>query len=211
MRPVACMISPTFDAGSASIQQWVSQAREAARAGLELVQVRQPGLDGGELLTIVRECVQAVASYTTRVIVNDRLDVALMASAHGVHLRGDSFAARRARRLTPPGFLIGRSVHTAPEAREVTAAGGLDYLMFGTTFPTTSKPGRVAAGVEQLAAVAASVSLPVLAVGGITLDRIPAVAASGAAGVAAINMFADTSVSDTAAQLRRRWLNASNL
>ena len=80
--------------------------------------------------------------------------------------------------------------NAAAEAAAVTADGGLDYLMFGTTFATASKPGREAAGVEALAAVCAATSLPVLALGGVTTERFGDVARSGADGFAAIGLFA---------------------
>jgi thiamine-phosphate diphosphorylase len=86
-------------------------------------------------------------------------------------------------------FLIGRSVHSAAEAIEVSRAGGLDYLMFGNVFETASKPGREAAGLERLAEVAQATPLPVLAVGGITAARAALVARAGASGFAAISMF----------------------
>lgn len=122
-------------------------------------------------------------------VVNDRLDVALAAGAHGVHLRADSFAAPQARGCAPSPFLIGRSVHSVAEAADASAAGGLDYLVFGTVFPTPSKPGLPAAGVAGLAAVAAATTLPVLAVGGVTERQAGQVMSAGAAGIAAISMF----------------------
>ena len=168
----------------------VASVAAAARGGVHLVQIRQHSLDGGPLMSLVRASIQALAGTQTRLVVNDRLDVALAAGAHGVHLRGDSTAASRVRAITPCGFLIGRSVHTAAEAVSVSSAGGLDYLVFGTTFPTTSKPGRQAAGVEALAEVCAATALPVLAVGGVTPANFAEVARSGAAGFAGIGLFA---------------------
>jgi thiamine-phosphate diphosphorylase len=125
------------------------------------------------------------------VLVNDRLDVALAAGAHGVHLRSDSMPASRARSLAPIGFLIGRSVHTRAEAVAVCGAGGLDYLLFGPVFATASKPGQAPAGVDALADVAAAVSVPVLAVGGMTADTSTRLAGTASAGFAAIGWFAD--------------------
>jgi thiamine-phosphate pyrophosphorylase len=92
----------------------------------------------------------------------------------------------------PRGFLVGRSVHDVASARTATEAGGLDYLIFGSVFATASKPGRSPAGLDALAAVAAATPLPVLAVGGVTAERIPAVSRAGAMGIAAIGLFADS-------------------
>ena len=128
----------------------------AVDAGIDWVQIREPDLPAAELYEVVRHAVAEVSASVsgagsaarTRIIVNDRLDVALAAGAHGVHLRGTSFDASRARvmvlaRAASEGggerdFLIGRSVHSVDEAVavEAEAAGGLDYLIFGTMFPT---------------------------------------------------------------------------
>ena len=94
------------------------------------------------------------------------------------------------RALVPRPFVIGRSVHSREEAVAVSAAGALDFLIFGTVFESASKPGRPAAGVEALREVTTATSLPVLAVGGMTRERWPEVHAVGAAGFAAISLFA---------------------
>jgi thiamine-phosphate diphosphorylase len=161
----------------------------AARAGVHLVQVRERDLDGGPLMRLVQQCVSAVQSTRTRIIVNDRLDVALSARAHGVHLRGDSMAAARVRSMAPPGFIVGRSVHAREEAIEVAADGSLDYLIFGAVFPTASKPARPPAGLKALADVAAVTPIPVLAVGGITAATAAGLGQTSAAGFAAIGAF----------------------
>jgi thiamine-phosphate pyrophosphorylase len=168
----------------------VDGVRAAAGSGIHLVQVRARQLDGRALFELVRACIEAVHGTRTRVVVNDRLDVALAADAHGVHLRGDSFPAARARAIAPRGFLIGRSVNAAGEAEEASAEGAVDYLVFGPVFETASKPGKAAAGVGALSDVVAAATVPVLAVGGMTAGRIAEVVAAGASGYAAIGMFA---------------------
>jgi thiamine-phosphate pyrophosphorylase len=193
--PVICLITDRRrDAGN--VDATVERVRWAARAGVHLVQVRERNLDGGPLTALVRRCVEAVGGSRTRVLVNDRLDVALAAGAHGVHLRGDSMPAARVRQLCPPGFLLGRSVHARDEAVEAAAAGGLDYLLFGTVFTTLSKPGRAPAGPVALAHVVQASGVPVLAVGGLSPDNIGQVAAAGAAGFAAIGLLAAASEAD---------------
>ena len=166
----------------------------AAAAGVNLVQVRERDLEARDLRRLVGRCLEAVAGSPTRVLVNDRLDVALAAGAHGVHLRGDSMPASRARSLAPIGFLIGRSVHSVDEAVAVCTAGDLDYLMFGSVFATASKPGQMPAGVQALAQVAAAVTIPVLAVGGVTRETVSQLTDTGCAGFAAIGWFAHADV-----------------
>jgi thiamine-phosphate pyrophosphorylase len=184
----------------------VEQCREAASAGIDMIQVRERDLDGGPLASLVDDLVRLTRGTTTRVVVNDRLDVALACRADGVHLRGDSISPEAARSIAPPGFLIGRSVHDEREAK--AAAAHVDYLMAGTVFPTPSKPDLTEwLGVEGLARICRSVRVPVLAIGGITADRLPDVMAAGAAGIAAIGLFASPtrSLADVVGEARAAW------
>jgi thiamine-phosphate pyrophosphorylase len=165
----------------------IAQARDAVHAGVDLIQVRERDLATAALAALVTELVAMARGSTTRVVVNDRLDVALACGAHGVHLRSDSMSAADARRLSPGGFLVGQSVHTPGEA---TAAIGADYLIAGAVFATASKPETTRwLGLDGLRSIVAAVTVPVLAIGGVTIDRIDEIAAAGAAGVAAIGLF----------------------
>jgi thiamine-phosphate diphosphorylase len=200
--PVICMITGAV-AGEETPDNLIERVAAAAQAGVSLIQVRAHHLEAGALFDLVTRCVRAVHGTQSRIIVNDRLDVALGANAHGVHLRGDSVPARRMREVTPPGFLVGRSVHDLAHAVAATEDGGLDYLIFGTVFPSSSKPGHVAAGLEALDRVSAATSLPVLAVGGITAESVAAVSDAGAAGFAAISLFARTPVAGIESLVRQ--------
>ena len=165
----------------------MAHARDAVEAGVDLIQVRERDLDAAPLAALVSELLVVTRRTATRVLVNDRLDVALACRADGVHLRRDSIPTEAARRLAPGGFLIGRSVHTVEEA---TAAEAADYLIAGTVFETASKPaGHALLGVDGLSAIVRCVRTPVLAIGGVAAERIEAIAGSGAAGIAAIGLF----------------------
>src|SRR5262245_39608437 len=131
------MISDRRRFGDRGEDALVLAVAAAARAGVGLVQVRGRALDGRALVRLVSRCVEAARGTRTRVLVNDRIDVALAAGASGVHLRGDSVPAPRVRAITPPAFVIGRSVHSVDESRRVADEGGLDYLMFGTDRKST--------------------------------------------------------------------------
>ncbi len=177
----------------AGMSRLVAAVARAARAGVDLVQVRQPFLEGSDLLALTRNIVTATAASRMRTVVNDRADVAIAASAHGVHLPERGAPAARVRATVPDGFLIGRSVHSVAAAVEAEQHGGSDYLVFGSVFESTSKPaGHTAAGVKALHAVCEAVRLPVIAIGGITTQRIADVARAGAAGFAAIGLFMET-------------------
>jgi thiamine-phosphate diphosphorylase len=156
---------------------------------VDVIQIRERDLESRALADVTARVLAATRGSRTRVVVNDRADVAIAAGAHGVHLRGDSAAPHRVRAIVPPSFLIGRSVHSVAEAAAV--AGEVDYLIAGAVWATTSKPaGHPQIGCEGLAAIARAVRVPVLAIGGVTLERARDAALAGAAGVAAIRLFA---------------------
>ena len=167
-----------------------AQVFAAAAAGIDLVQVREPDLEAADLTRLMRSLLADNRHTATRLLVNDRLDVALATGAAGVHLKDRSFATAAARAVAPVGFLVGRSVHDASTA---VSAGIADYLVAGTVLPTVSKPLGVCLGWNGLAdVVKAAGNRPVLAIGGIDLPSIPLVAASCAAGLAAIGAFVPT-------------------
>lgn len=153
-------------------------------AGVEAVQVRARELPSGQLLAVVR-ALRRVITPPAVLIVNDRLDVALLCEADGVQLPEEGLPVEEARRFLGGGRLLGRSVHSVAAARQAAAAG-TDYLVFGHVFETASKPGLQSRGVATLQAVARAVSRPVIAIGGVTPERVPAVRAAGAYGVAVI-------------------------
>ena len=161
-------------------------ARALLDGGVTILQLRMKGAEGRSMLQaalVLRAlCDEARATF----IVNDRLDVALAAGADGVHLGQDDLPLGDARALSPPGFLIGVSTHDEAQARAAAEAGA-DYLGFGPVFATSTKerPDPVV-GLERLAAVCRGVRVPVVAIGGITLEQIAAVAATGARAAAVI-------------------------
>jgi thiamine-phosphate pyrophosphorylase len=181
-------------------------AATAARAGVDVIQLRERGLEDRSLLALAAAVRLAIAGTRTRLVVNERIDVALAAGADGVHLPGSAVTCARARTILADGFLVGRSVHSAAEAIAAEGSGGCDYLVFGTVFESESKPaGHRAAGLSALADVCAAVRLPVLAIGGITPARVPAVVKAGAAGIAAIGLFAaggERELRDAVGQIR---------
>ena len=193
MRPVMCMITDGRLAAGRSADSLVESVATAARAGVDLIQIRERGVDDRTLVALIGRCVAAVQGTRARIVVNDRLDAALAGGAHGVHLRSDSYPAARARTITPAGFLVGRSVHSVEDAIRASQPDSVDYLIFGTVFATSSKPGQKPAGVSALADTVRATPVPVLAVGGVTADNAALVAGAGASGVAAIGLFVDGS------------------
>ncbi|HXG95693.1 MAG TPA: thiamine phosphate synthase [Gemmatimonadales bacterium] len=141
-----------------------------------------------------------------RLFVNDRLDVALSVPAAGVQLGHGSLPVSAARALNPLWW-IGVSVHDLPEA-EAARLSGADYLVVGPVFATASHPGRTPLGLATLQQiVAAAGDLPVIAIGGMTIDRVPEVRGAGAYGVAAIRALWDDAEPAAAARRMREWMS----
>lgn len=204
-RPAVCLVTRARGAaGSPERAALLERLATAALAGVSMIQVRERQLDDRALASFVSELKSALVGTPAKVVVNDRIDIALAAGADGVHLKSDAPAVSEVRGMVPASWLVGKSVHSEEDARSVTAEGGCDYLIFGTVFPSASKPeDHPIAGIDALARVCRVTPLPVIAIGGITVPRAPQVAAAGAAGVAAISLFTGPrDVAATVAALR---------
>lgn len=162
-----------------------TQIAAAVEAGVTHVQVRDRDVPAGALCAFVARVVARVG-HRARVVVNDRLDVALGSGAAGVQLRSDGPPAARIRAAVPNGFLIGRSTHTLTEVR---THQDVDWLLFGPVFETPSHPGRQGQGVAALEAACAASRVPVFAIGGINKANLATCLDAGAAGIAAIRLF----------------------
>lgn len=166
--------------------------REALAAGAPTVQLRLKSASARELLEAAQTLMPIVRSAGALFIVNDRLDVALAAGADGVHLGPDDPPVKDVRRVADARsgvadtFIVGYSTDTTDEAARAEAEGA-DYLGVGAVYATANKSdaGDVI-GLEGLRRVVKAVSIPVVAIGGITPERAPAVAKAGACGSAAI-------------------------
>jgi len=147
-----------------------------------MIQVREKDLPASELFDLVCKVRDLAAGSKTRVLVNDRLDIALAAGIDGVHLPSNGLPAERVR---PFVKLLGVSTHTVEEAFAAQKAGA-DFIVFGPIFDS---PGKSAVGLEPLKKVAASVKIPILAIGGISAANADEVLRAGAAGIAGIRLF----------------------
>lgn len=170
-----------------SIDALRQQVAGAANAGIDYVQVREPDLEAADLADLVRSLLRATASTPAKILVNDRIDVALATGAAGVHLKEQSILPGEVRRIAPPGFVIGCSVHGVAS---VAARKSADFLIAGTVMPTASKRPVDYLNKDGLSRIVeAAAGQPVLGIGGLDLMSIPLLASAGAAGMAAIGAF----------------------
>jgi thiamine-phosphate pyrophosphorylase len=205
-RPILCYVTDRQDLRKAdpedACEGLLHKVDVAAAAGVNWIQIREKDLSGKVCASLTREVLRRAAkpsaakAAATRILVNDRLDVALAERAGGVHLGENSLPIAEVRQFVDSlgpdkDFLIGASRHSLEAARSA-AKDGVDYLFFGPVFATPSKAAYGAPqGLERLAEVCRAVSIPVLAIGGITLESAASCLAAGASGIAAIRLFQD--------------------
>jgi len=159
----------------------------AVDLGVEFIQVREKDMSARDLFSLVKQ----IVSSNSRVLVNDRLDVALAAGAHGVHLPANSPAPSRYRKIVPEGFLISVSCHSVAEVRRAEHEGA-DFALLGPIFETPSKRAYgQPLGLRVLHEATHSTAIPVFALGGIAEKNQAFCRRAGAVGIAGIRMFQD--------------------
>lgn len=168
----------------------VHLVRTAVFLQIPLFQIREKNLPARKLYELVSRAVEITRGSTTRLLVNDRFDVALAAGADGVHLTSVSLPTRVVREVCGPEFVIGVSTHSLDEAR-AARDNGADFCVFGPVFETESKRSfGPPQGLERLKEVVAGVpGFPVLAIGGVSIDNAESCFAVGASGFAGISWF----------------------
>ena len=206
MTPIVCYVTGRESLGAAdSTEKLLAQIRAAVAAGTDWVQIRERDLTARELLALTRAAIAAAAGCA-RVLVNDRIDVALAAGAAGVHLRGSSVPASEAvpwlrSGNAPEAFMVGVSCHSLDDAREAERAGAT-YLFFGPVFETPAKKQFGAPqGIAKLTEVCRGVRIPVIAIGGVSGPRGKECVQAGASGIAAIRMFQELDEAQLKAEL----------
>lgn len=159
---------------------------ECLGAGLRAVQLREKDLSASELLDLARPLRDLTRHSGARLFINDRVDVALAIGADGIQRAHHSLPTATIRSVAGPGMLIGVSTHRPEEGRNAQIDGA-DFVVFGPIYDTPSKrPYGVPLGLDALARAVEAVTIPVFAIGGITPERVSAVKAAGASGVAVI-------------------------
>ena len=165
----------------------VAAVRKALQGGVRAVQLREKDLGVREVLRLGYRLREVTKRYNTRLFINDRFDIALAVEADGVHLTSGGIPVDAVRRTVGSKLMIGVSTHSLNEARAAERSGA-DFVSFGPVYRTPSKMryGRPV-GLTSLEEVCCKVSIPVFAIGGIKINRVPSVISRGAAGVALIS------------------------
>jgi len=188
------------DTGLAAPRSVPEVVEAALRGGARAVQLRNKGETPRELYQVGQTLRTLTRRWGALFFVNDRVDVALALGADGVHGGPHDLPVAAVRAFAPEGFLVGRSADEVEVARRAVADGA-DYIGCGTVFPTSTKEGAgEVIGVEGLKRVVDAVRVPVVGIGGITVERARAVAHTGAAGVAVVGAVMDAQ--DPAAAVR---------
>ena len=175
--------------------------RAAVAGGADVVQLRRKGDDGLETFRLAERCRRITAEAGALLVINDRLDIAMGVDADGVHLGQDDLPLEVARRLWP-GHIVGRSTHSIGQALAAQAEGA-DYAGVGPVYATPTKPGRPATGLEFVSAVARTVAIPWVAIGGVDAGTIDAVLRAGARAVAVVRAVTDADDPEHAARTLR--------
>jgi thiamine-phosphate pyrophosphorylase len=210
-KPILCYVTDrrSLQVGSQPdlIEPLLEKIAAVAAADVDWIQLREKDLPGKQSALLAREALKRVSNQAgqsksaTRIVMNDRLDVALAERVGGVHLGENSLTVEEAKRLLQAfhaaqtitrDFILGVSCHSL-EAAKSAASSGADYICFGPVFATPSKAAYGSPqGLERLAEVCSSINIPVLAIGGITLANASSCFSAGASGIAAIRLFQDS-------------------
>ncbi|MGI9047715.1 MAG: thiamine phosphate synthase [Burkholderiales bacterium] len=165
----------------------ISEVRQALEGGARLIQYRNKSADEALRLRQARRLVALCSEYEALLIINDSVALAKKSGAHGVHLGRDDVAIHAAREQLGAAKIIGASGYTSIERARAAESQGADYVAFGSFFASTVKPDASRAPLALLSDAKARIAIPIVAIGGITLDNAPVLIEAGADGVAVIS------------------------
>ncbi|MDE2718411.1 MAG: thiamine phosphate synthase [Chloroflexota bacterium] len=193
--PLLCLVTNRNRCRGRDLEEVVDQA---VIHGVGMVQLREKDMPPGDLYDLGARVKEAIAGRA-HLIINDRIDVALALNADGVQLPEDGAPVAEARRTVGPNMLIGRSVHSIGGAIEAESSGA-DFLIAGTIFPSASHPDGPAQGTDFLRSLCREVSIPVLAIGGVTSENVVDVMEAGCSGGAVISAISEAEDPGSAAR-----------
>jgi thiamine-phosphate pyrophosphorylase len=179
---IRCLI--TNGAASRAESAWLRHIEACMERGVDLVQIREPGLTARQLADLTRKVLRLPNPHATKVLVNDRTDVALACGAHGVHIKEGGAQPDWFRQ---PGFLVSAACHRVEDVAGLAAA---DYILLAPIFAPLSKSAAgTALGLDALLDASTRIAVPILALGGVTPENEQSCVDAGAAGIAGISYF----------------------
>ena len=183
-------------------QTLYEQIEEALQGGATIVQLREKDMDAADFTAEAVEVKALCRRYRVPLIINDNVDVALQSGADGVHVGIEDTPVAQLRQMVPKDFIIGATAKTVEQARAAERAGA-DYLGVGAVFPAPTKKNAIRITREQLKEICGSVSIPAVAIGGISMENAAALQGGGMAGIAVVSaIFAAPDIRQAAADLR---------
>lgn len=184
-------------------QSLLEQVEESIQGGVSIVQLREKNLDAESFLKEAIQMKELATKYGIPFIVNDNVLVALHSKADGIHIGQNDLAIQEVRKMVGPHRIIGVSAQTVEQA--ITAQqNGADYLGVGAVFSTTTKSDAIEVSYEMLKAICEAVTIPVVAIGGITVDNVHDLKGSGIDGIAVVSaILAQKNIKKAAEDLRK--------
>lgn len=177
--------------------------KESLDGGVTFLQLREKQLDEDHFLAEAKELQGLCSEYNVPFIINDNVEIALAINADGVHIGQSDMEMKEAREKLGPDKIIGVSAHTKEEAL-LAQAQGADYLGVGAVFPTSSKDDAESVSYETLKAICEVVSIPVVAIGGITRENLHQLSGSGVSGISVISaIYAQSDIKEAARELKQ--------
>ena len=168
-----------------SLESFLEKVETACRSGVTIVQLREKNLTTNQYYQLAKQVKEITDAYQVPLIIDDRLDVCLAVDAAGLHIGDDELPVSVARKVLGPEKILGVTAKTVKRALEAEE-GGADYLGTGAIFPTTTKENAPITLISTLKAICQRVTIPVVAIGGLTSENIDQLAATGIAGVAVV-------------------------
>ena len=185
-------------------QTLLEQIEDAIKGGVTLVQLREKKLDEDSFLQEAIQVRKLCHKYNVPVIINDNVDIALKSGADGVHVGIEDAPVAEIRKHVPADFIIGATCKTVEQAKAAEAAGA-DYMGVGAVFPSPTKTNAIRITNEQLRKIISAVSIPAVAIGGISYDNVLELKGSSISGVAVVSaIFGAADIKNAAALLKKR-------
>ena len=181
-RPYLCLVT---DRSLCPADELSERIEYAVKGGVNLVQVREKDLEDNEVAILTKRIKPAIHDKAI-ITINTHINAAVSSGADGIHLPEDFMSVKEARNLLPPNMIVGKSVHDLSNAI-FQSQNGSDYIILGTIFPTSSKPGANTLGLSMVTEISSKVTCPLLAIGGINPTNARSTISAGADGVAVIS------------------------